>query len=121
MFNSILQTSMKFFHENSSGKILSRFSQDVGRLDNDAVNIVFCVFIVSIEYYLNLCYRLNSSESWIKSTFFFTVCNRNVHSDVSRDICQLEADNSICNFYGHPVHHTDVYGSDHPLTGENRT
>lgn len=46
MFASITRTSMDFFFKNSSGKIISRFSGDIGRLDEEAPNVLFCVFTV---------------------------------------------------------------------------
>lgn len=33
MFNSLLKTTMRFFNTNSSGRILNRFSKDIGAID----------------------------------------------------------------------------------------
>lgn len=37
---------MSFFHSNSSGKIIYRFSRDIGKLDDETPNVVFSIFVV---------------------------------------------------------------------------
>ncbi|XP_015437283.1 PREDICTED: probable multidrug resistance-associated protein lethal(2)03659 [Dufourea novaeangliae] len=64
MFWSVLQTTMSFFHRNSTGRIMNRFSKDVGTIDEllplallETV-IVFCttsgifIMIVIVSYWM---------------------------------------------------------------------
>ncbi|XP_053982950.1 ATP-binding cassette sub-family C member 4-like [Hylaeus volcanicus] len=55
MFSNILQTTMGFFHSNPSGRILNRFSKDVGAMDEllpkailEAVQIFLVIFGVLV-------------------------------------------------------------------------
>ncbi|XP_050309947.1 probable multidrug resistance-associated protein lethal(2)03659 isoform X2 [Anthonomus grandis grandis] len=50
MFQSIILAAMKFFHENSSGRILNRFSKDLGQVDEMLPN----AFLDTIQLMLNL-------------------------------------------------------------------
>lgn len=50
MFEGMIQTSMEFFHKNTSGNILARFSKDVSRLDQEAPEVVFsCIAVRSLN------------------------------------------------------------------------
>lgn len=62
MFNSVLAASINFFKENSSGRILNRFSKDLGQIDEiiphaimDTLQTVFSligvvIILVVIDY-----------------------------------------------------------------------
>ncbi len=51
MVESVLQTKLKFFEENTNGRILNRFSKDVGVLDK----IVFTYLdLTDVLYYISL-------------------------------------------------------------------
>ena len=49
MVESVLKTKLKFFEENTNGRILNRFSKDVGVLDNivytylDLTDVIFFI------------------------------------------------------------------------------
>ncbi|XP_049853049.1 ATP-binding cassette sub-family C member 4-like [Schistocerca gregaria] len=51
MFNSVLRGAMRFFDTNPSGRILNRFSKDIGSIDELLPQFV----IVMIQIYLVLC------------------------------------------------------------------
>jgi ATP-binding cassette subfamily C (CFTR/MRP) protein 4 len=41
MFSSIVSATMNFFHSNSSGRILNRFSKDIGNIDEVLPEVLF--------------------------------------------------------------------------------
>lgn len=88
MFNSIINASMRFFNTNSSGRILNRFSKDMGAIDEllptamlDCVQIFIVLFgiiavvgsvnpwlliptfIIAIIFYFFRCFYLSTSRS----------------------------------------------------------
>ncbi|XP_031342831.1 probable multidrug resistance-associated protein lethal(2)03659 isoform X2 [Photinus pyralis] len=88
MFNSIINASMRFFNTNSSGRILNRFSKDMGAIDEllptamlDCVQIFMVLFgiiavvgsvnpwlliptfIIAIIFYFFRCFYLSTSRS----------------------------------------------------------
>ncbi|XP_063913947.1 probable multidrug resistance-associated protein lethal(2)03659 isoform X1 [Zophobas morio] len=48
MFTTIINTTMKFFHTNVSGRILNRFSKDIGNIDGELPIVLFNTLELSI-------------------------------------------------------------------------
>lgn len=84
MFNNMVYSPMKFFNTNPSGRILNRFSKDIGALDeslpsilsdsimvrNVEVYFIFCVSFLSL-FSIMYCHRqtfINSHDYVLKST-----------------------------------------------------
>jgi ATP-binding cassette subfamily C (CFTR/MRP) protein 4 len=48
MFSSIVSATMNFFHSNSSGRILNRFSKDIGNIDEVLPEVLFVTIELSV-------------------------------------------------------------------------
>lgn len=48
MFSSISRASMRFFNTNRSGRILNRFSKDIGNIDEQLPRALMMVLVVSV-------------------------------------------------------------------------
>lgn len=55
MFQGISKTYMRFFNQNPSGRILNRFSKDIGSIDTQLPNTMFECIVVSFFYFLIYC------------------------------------------------------------------
>lgn len=49
MFHSIIRASMRFFETNTSGRILNRFSKDLGAIDEFLPNAMIDTFQVKLK------------------------------------------------------------------------
>lgn len=48
LYEGVVRAKMSFFHKNSSGRILNRFSKDIGSIDNVLPVVLVDTLIVSI-------------------------------------------------------------------------
>lgn len=53
MFRSLTETFMKFFNKNSSGRILNRFSEDIGNIDTELPTTLFECIGVSFKIFFS--------------------------------------------------------------------
>ncbi|XP_068086467.1 ATP-binding cassette subfamily C member 4 isoform X2 [Anabrus simplex] len=93
MFESITRATMKFFNTNPSGRILNRFSKDMGAIDEALPMIMFDCFAILLEL-LTITVMVAILNFWllIPSLFiaiFFTLL-RMVFLATSRSIKRLE-------------------------------
>lgn len=49
LYEGVVRAKMSFFHKNSSGRILNRFSKDIGSIDNVLPVVLVDTLIVSIS------------------------------------------------------------------------
>ncbi|KAF7269082.1 hypothetical protein GWI33_017839 [Rhynchophorus ferrugineus] len=93
MFESIIHAAMRFFHTNTSGRILNRFSKDLGQVDELLPN----AFIDTTQIMLNLIgaiiivcvvnYWLAIPVAFMVVLFYFL---RNFYLKTSRSVKRLE-------------------------------
>lgn len=76
MFHSITRGTMRFFHVNPSGRILNRFSKDMGSIDELLPSACIDVLQVYIILY-NTFFSLNLHKILI--TLFMTNFSRSVY------------------------------------------
>ena len=76
MFKGLTKTFMLFFNRNSSGRILNRFSEDIGNIDTELPQTLFECFGVSFEKF--------NTKDILKTIEFFTVCSRLYRCDGPR-------------------------------------
>ncbi|XP_036143536.1 multidrug resistance-associated protein 4-like isoform X2 [Monomorium pharaonis] len=78
MFSNLLQAPMSFFNTNPSGRILNRFSKDVGTMDEMLPRIMLealqfiCIVcgIITLEFYLSTSQNVKRLEGITKSPIF---------------------------------------------------
>jgi hypothetical protein len=58
MVESVLKTKAKFFEENTKGRILNRFSKDVGTLDKIIYTYLDLIDVCLIFFYLVYLYSM---------------------------------------------------------------
>ena len=91
MFRGLTQTYMQFFNQNPSGRILNRFSKDIGSIDTQLPNTLFeciCVslllvrmlkvFIYFLGFYISLlfCFFYRLSKKKLFSVFLSKIFSR---------------------------------------------
>ena len=76
MFDGVIATKMRFFDINPSGRILNRFSEDIGNIDTELPQTLFECFGVSFEKF--------NTKDILKTIEFFTVCSRPYRCDGPR-------------------------------------
>ncbi|KAK5646883.1 hypothetical protein RI129_005347 [Pyrocoelia pectoralis] len=93
MFNSILKGTMRFFNLNSTGRILNRFSKDMGAIDDALPNLM----LSSIQFvllFLGIIVVISSANPWfLIPTFILFVlfyCFSSLYLMTSRNVKRLE-------------------------------
>lgn len=94
MFQGVTHAAMHFFNTNPSGRILNRFSKDLGQVDEilpsvmmDVLQIVLLIIgIVVVLCIVNLWYLL---VTVILAAIFYLL--RSFYLNTSRDVKRLEA------------------------------
>lgn len=94
MFQGVTRASMYFFNTNPAGRILNRFSKDLGQVDEilpgvmmDVAQIFLAIFgIVVVLSIVNPWYLL--ATGFLSVIFYFM---RSFYLNTSRDIKRLEA------------------------------
>lgn len=79
IFSKLIVATMRFFNSNPSGRILNRFSKDIGAIDEYLPSVFGDVLEVSIKYWLILI------VSWIveKYSNLIKICAYKTHFRVS--------------------------------------
>lgn len=52
LYEGVVRAKMLFFHKNSSGRILNRFSKDIGSIDNFLPVVLVDTLIVSLIFFV---------------------------------------------------------------------
>jgi ATP-binding cassette subfamily C (CFTR/MRP) protein 4 len=98
MFTAVVQTPLKFYSDNPSGRIMNRFTKDMGSIDESLPPALFD----SIDYFLQmigLVFVIISSNFYLAIPSVVLVAMfwilRTVFVQTSRDVKRLD---SICNY-----------------------
>nr|CAD7433237.1 unnamed protein product [Timema monikensis] len=93
MFKSVLHTKLRFFDVNSSGRILNRFSKDVGAMDEQLLKmmfdsstiLMFCLFCLGVVVIINYQSALPLAVLFVG--FYFL---KRFYTKTSKDLKRLD-------------------------------
>ncbi|CAD6185430.1 unnamed protein product [Caenorhabditis auriculariae] len=94
MFDAVVNTHMSFFDNNPIGRILNRFSKDVGTMD-DSLSFVFFEFFMGTLNFLGVIFVICALNPFVLLStsplliIFFLI--RSVYVSTSRELKRLEA------------------------------